>query len=173
MGLREQIQREIDSKETELGNLENQLREGRAYIQGLQKTLRLIGREQQDAFQIGEQTKVTILRHGSLLSQAREAILKAGRPLHITNILKAIGKPDDKQSRISLSGSLAAYVRKGEIFTRPEPNTFGLIEMGKSGDEDSGAHRETPPLPTFDNALGLTHREGDREDRKTASNLRH
>jgi hypothetical protein len=35
-------------------------------------------------------------------------------------------------NRSALSGSIAAYVRKGEIFTRPAPNTFGLLELGNS-----------------------------------------
>lgn len=38
---------------------------------------------------------------------------------------KTLGKAE-----ISLASSLAAYVRKGEIFTRPAPNTFGLVELG-------------------------------------------
>jgi len=63
------------------------------------------------------------------LSQARDAIRKAGKPLHITQILVAIGRANTKQTRLALSGSLATYVRRDEIFTRPEPNTFGLLEF--------------------------------------------
>jgi hypothetical protein len=54
---------------------------------------------------------------------------KAGKPLHITDILKGIGKTTSKKDRVSLSGSLGWYVRRNEIFTRPAPNTFGLKEM--------------------------------------------
>jgi hypothetical protein len=166
MGLREQIQKKIDAKEQELNDLQNQIREGRAYIQGLQETLKIVGREQQDTFEASDRTKVAVLRHGSLLSHAREAILKAGKPLHITSILKAIGKPDDKHNRISLSGSLAAYVRKGEIFTRPEPNTFGLKEMDKSA-PDTHLNTSAHNFAHVDNPVGL--RQGDsEEERKVA-----
>jgi hypothetical protein len=69
------------------------------------------------------------LRPGTALAKAREAIKKAGHPLHVSEILKALGKPPDKKNRISLGGSLSGYVRKGEVFTRSAPNTFGLIEL--------------------------------------------
>jgi hypothetical protein len=36
----------------------------------------------------------------------------------------------NKSTRAAVAGSLSAYVRNGEIFTRPAPNTFGLIEFG-------------------------------------------
>jgi hypothetical protein len=60
--------------------------------------------------------------------------------MHITEILKALNEPVDKKHRLSLSGSLSSYVRNSQIFTRPAPNTFGLIEMNKSanGSEESG-----------------------------------
>jgi hypothetical protein len=32
---------------------------------------------------------------------------------------------------------LAAYVRRGEIFTRPSPNTFGLLELGHDNEADA------------------------------------
>jgi hypothetical protein len=66
------------------------------------------------------------------VAKARDAILKAGRPLHVSEILTVIGKPDEKEGRISLGGSLSSYVRKGEVFTRPDPNTFGLVELDRS-----------------------------------------
>ena len=69
----------------------------------------------------------------NLVGKARDAIQKAGHPLYVTDLLAAIGKdPDDKDNKTSLSGSLAAYVRDGKIFTRPEPNTFELIERNGS-----------------------------------------
>src|SRR5437870_2514462 len=132
MGLRDQIQKKIDNKQQELSDLENRIREVKSYIQALQETIKMVPREQGDMFQTQDTARITVLRHGSTLSQAREAILKAAKPLYITEILSAIGKSDTKDNRISLSGSLAAYVRKGEIFTRPKPNTFGLKELAFS-----------------------------------------
>jgi hypothetical protein len=85
------------------------------------------------------------LRPGSAVAKAREAILKAGKPLHITEILKAIGRPVDKGNRVSLSGSLSGYVKRGEIFTRPAPNTFGLAELN----HDELSVEETEPPEGF------------------------
>lgn len=69
------------------------------------------------------------LRAGSELAKARDAIRSAGKPLHISEILAAIGKENTKKNRVSLGGSLAGYVRKGAIFSKSAPNTFGLIEL--------------------------------------------
>jgi hypothetical protein len=72
------------------------------------------------------------LRAGSAVYKARTAITKAGHSLHIAEILIAIGKPNNKKNRISLSGSLGAYVRENKIFTRTGPNIFGLIGMAET-----------------------------------------
>jgi hypothetical protein len=67
------------------------------------------------------------------MSKVRDMIIKEGRPLHITEILKGLGKEDTKSNRTSTAGSLGAYARKNRIFTRgASPNTFGLIETGES-----------------------------------------
>jgi hypothetical protein len=87
-----------------------------------------------------EGDSVSVLRAGSQLAAARDAIRVAGHPLHISDLLTAIGKEPTKANKLSLSGSLGDYVRKQLVFTRPKPNTFGLKEM----EDDSG-----PPL-TFD-----------------------
>lgn len=64
-----------------------------------------------------------------MVSKAVELIKKTGRPMHVKEILEGIGKKDTKKERVSLSSSLGMYYRKNEIFTRPAPNTFGLISM--------------------------------------------
>src|ERR1700733_7401566 len=104
MGLREEIQRKIEKKQQEVRSLEDQIRDYNIYITSLQDVLKMIPRE-------AEEGKEIVLRHGSLLSQARDAIRKAGKPLHVTELLEAIGKPTAKKNRLALSGSLAAYVR--------------------------------------------------------------
>jgi hypothetical protein len=62
--------------------------------------------------------------------------------MHINEILKALGSPVDSKHKLSLGGSLANYVRKGQIFTRPAPNTFGLLEMNRK--EESKLEDEIP-----------------------------
>ena len=54
------------------------------------------------------------------------------RSIHIKDILKAVAPTGGKDKKLALSGSLGAYVRKGEIFTRPAPNTFGLIAFARN-----------------------------------------
>ena len=122
MGLREQLQRKIEKKQEEIGQMHFQISQQEAYLQALQDVLSSIPKDD------GAPRDIT-LRHGTAVAKARDAILAAGKPLHVSEILKAIGKEDTKDGRISLGGSLSAYVRRREVFTRPEPNTFGLIEM--------------------------------------------
>jgi hypothetical protein len=57
--------------------------------------------------------------------------------MHVNDLLKAMGKPTDKKNKLSLSGSLSTYVRAGQIFYRPAPNTFGIIEMVKASPSGS------------------------------------
>jgi|HubBroStandDraft_6_1064221.scaffolds.fasta_scaffold40958_4 hypothetical protein len=129
MGIREEIQKKLDKKEEEKWGLIEQVRACDIYISTLQDVIKMLPRE-------AEPGKERSLRPGTAVSLARDAIRKAGKPLHIGELLVALGKPDAKKHRLALSGSLATYVRRGEIFTRPEPNTFGLLEFRLNGDED-------------------------------------
>lgn len=133
MGIREDLQKKIERKLQEISDLEGQLKEARSYKQALEDTLKLLPRQGANEGRAGQ-----MLRPGSGLAKSREAILKSGKPLHVNDLLKALGRPQDRVNRSGLSGSLAAYVRKGEIFTRPAPNTYGLVELGHTGDANAG-----------------------------------
>jgi hypothetical protein len=126
VGIRKEIERKIERKEKEMRDLEQEtairLREGAAYVQALEESLKLLPKENSD------ETAVT-LRAGSAIAKARDAISAAGKPLHVTELLQILGKPLNAGSKAGLAGSLAWYVRKGEIFTRPAPNTFGLVQF--------------------------------------------
>ena len=123
----------LQKKAMEIQSLEEKLRAAKIYVQALQDVLQALGREGSDS-QID-----TVLRPGSSVAAARNVILKAGRPVHISDLLGALGKGATKESRASLSSSLSAYVRRGELFTRPAPNTFGLVELGHTQDPPSAA----------------------------------
>jgi hypothetical protein len=69
------------------------------------------------------------------LAKARDAIKTAGAPMTVTDLLKAIGKSQDKKHRISLAGTLSGYARDGKVFVKTAPNTFGLIETKQSPTE--------------------------------------
>jgi hypothetical protein len=127
MAFREELQKRLEKKRAEIVTLEGKLREATVYAQALQDTLRLLPED--ESVQSDDTAPSAALREGSNIAKAREAIQRAGRPLHIMELLKAIGRPTDKENRAALSGSIGAYVRKGEFFTRPGPNVFGLIGM--------------------------------------------
>ncbi len=135
MELRKELKRKIERKQAEIRQWEEQtrelsarVREGLAYVSGLEETLKLLPKE------TAAETAMA-LRPDSALAKAREIILKAGKPLHIAELLKALDRPINHNTRAALSGSLAAYVRKNEVFTRPAPNTFGLVELERLTDE--------------------------------------
>lgn len=129
---RQKMESLIRKKEEQIQELEGQLREAKAYLQALQDMFRFMPKE------VGGTQAHELLRPGSAMSKARNAIRQAGRPLHISEIVTAIGKENTKRNRISLGGSLAGYVRKRAIFARSAPNTFALIEMESnlSGEEE-------------------------------------
>jgi hypothetical protein len=123
---RQKILERLRKKEQEIEGLEERLRTARTYVQALNDILKLLTDED---LSDGTSTQKTGLRAGSAVDQARQLILKNGSAVHISVLAAAIGQ-DTKEGRISLASSLAAYVRKEEIFTRPAPNTFGLVELG-------------------------------------------
>lgn len=123
---RQKIQDRLRKKEQEIQGLEERLRSARTYLTALQDILKLLSDDEDES---APNAGRAILRTGSGVDQARQAILRNGAPLHISALADAIGQAT-REGRISLASSLAAYVRKGEIFTRPAPNTFGLVELG-------------------------------------------
>jgi hypothetical protein len=135
MGIREKFDERIKRKEAEIQELENQIREAKAYLQALQDSLKFLPRDEKTFGSTG--SIESILRPNSNIYRTYELLKKTGVALHIDEILKGIGKDTSKKERVSLAGSLGWYVRKKEIFTRPGPNTFGLI----------GKHEQTEEPP--------------------------
>lgn len=149
MGIRSEIEKKIRRKQEEIKALEVQIRETAAHVAGLEEALRLLPREGAND---GGAEKM--LRANTNVSRARDAILKAKKPLHIVELLRAMGEGVDKKNRLGLAGTLASYVRKGEIFTRPMPNTFGLIEIDTADKDDE-----------FDDLLGtVRNATGENDD---------
>ncbi len=130
------IEAKLRKKEAEVQSLEDKLRSARIYVHALNDILKELGKD------ASPETE-TEPKAGSMTAQARDAIKQAGCPLHVNELLKAIGKSDD--AKASLTGSLAAYVRREEVFTRPAPNTYGLIELGHTAE----AQAESEPPSGF------------------------
>jgi hypothetical protein len=122
MGVRESLQKLADKKYTEICDLKLQLAQAEAYWQAIQDSIKVLPKETVNA-----KTEPD-LRPGTLLSQARDVLRAEGKPMHVNEILKKMGKTVDKSNRISLSGSMAAYVRKEMIFKKTGPNVFALLE---------------------------------------------
>jgi hypothetical protein len=139
MSLRDDIQKRIEKKQTELREAERAFERaqaaGEAYIQALQDTLKALPRD------ITDVRPEKILRAGGIMAKVRQMILDNGNPMPISEILANLGKPSDKKARASVSGAIGNYVRKGEVFVRSGPNTFGLIELGHT----SNGFADQPP----------------------------
>jgi hypothetical protein len=128
MGFREDAIRKIENKQAELLAMERAFELAKAgaeaYIQAYLDMLKSLPRES------SEMRPEAMFREGSAAKRTRKMIIESARPLHINDILKGLGKSQDRGSRASLTSALGAYARKGEVFVRTSPNTFGLLEMG-------------------------------------------
>lgn len=121
MGVRTQLEKKIEAQEKEIDNLKAEIQRKESFLSGLKEALKLLPREDSE---VSSQE----LRPGSDLAKASELLKQAGHPLHISEILKGLGKEVNKNTRASLSGSMGTYARKREIFVKSGPNTFGLVE---------------------------------------------
>jgi len=130
MGVRENLQKLISKKQEEVAALELKATETRAYIQGLQDSMKLLPRDSNGV--AGYE-----LREGTALAKARDAIKAAGGPMTVSDLLKAIGKSQDKKHRVSLAGTLSGYARDGKVFVKTAPNTYGLIEFKNVQQEEN------------------------------------
>ena len=150
MGARESLQRLADRKAQEITELERQIDMARSYLQAIQDSIRALPKE--SAAQSNGEDAQSELRPGTILARTRDVIQKHGKPMHITEILSELGIENTKNARVSLVGSLGSYVRKGQIFSRPGPNRFGLLGMKMSN--------EQPGLPGLPDDFGSVT-EGD------------
>lgn len=129
MSLRKKFERKVREKEQEIHDLENKLMEARAYLQAMQDAIRLVPVEGDG--ENGESGSEVVIKPGSAMEAAVNVLRGAGKAIHIMDLLKAMGREPTVENRASVGSSIAAYVRKGVIFTRPAPNTFGLAEWGQ------------------------------------------
>ena len=141
MSVRAKLEREMRRKEADIARLEAELSQAKLLLQGFQDALKFIPR---DSATNGPNSNT--FRPGTALHKAYEFIKNKGRPVRLEELLGGIGKnPEDKNARLSLAGSLGHWVRKGEIFTRPSQNTFGLVGLDNS---PSAANSEPEPITT-------------------------
>lgn len=155
MSEKAKIEERLRRKEAEVTALEDKLKAAKIYVAAYRDVLKLMSGGDEAADDAAE----TKLRAGSAVAQAREIILARGEPVHLDDLLEAMGKVVTRDTKASLAGSIAAYVRREEIFTRPAPNTFGLVELGHPTVEEDQEDEPPPgfgssrPQPRFDEDL--------------------
>lgn len=148
MTARDEVQKRIDKKRTEIAELEAQIRDGKVYIQAMEEALRLLPREDGDS---SNSPSSGNLRPGSKVDRARDAIRAAGHAMHIVDLVMALGIKNTQENKAALAGSLSAYARRNEIFTRPAPNTFGLIgDFPRKNGQGPPAHFGIDEVPESD-----------------------
>ena len=138
MDIRREFEKRIERKKQEVFDLERNIAEAKAYMQALLDALKLLPKDKDAP---AEEPSAN-LRPNSDLALTAELLKGMGRPLHIDEILQGIGKPVTKENKASLGTSLGSYARRNMIFTRPMPNTFGLISQVETPSEPDG---EEPP----------------------------
>jgi len=139
MNLKLKLEKRIKEKEEEINILETQLIEAHAYLQAMYDTMRLLPKNEEIT-----ETVSKGVRAGSLIEQAYNALKEAGRPLQVMELLEAMGKEQSKKQRQSLVGSIGGYLRKGQIFQRVAPNTFGLIEWSQQNSAEIFHEKKLP-----------------------------
>ena len=126
MCLMTELERRIEQERQKVANLRSQVERAEAFIAGLEEAMKLVPPEVIESKRQVSHTP----RSKSDVQKAKFQLSATGHSMHISDILKAIGKEDTKQHRASLSSSLARYARKGEVFRRDGPNEFSLIPLG-------------------------------------------
>lgn len=111
----------IAEKEAEIARLEAELSAARAYVRLLRNRLKAAEKRLQELPEESDDPIVTV----------RRAILEAGQPVFIDDLMVVLGYPITRDSREQLRRLLVPWVRRGEVFTRPRPSVFGLIELEK------------------------------------------
>ena len=129
MKILKDIEKKIKQKQEEVQRLNEDLLQARAYLEGLQETHRLVKRNSNT--ESGD-----MIRPGSMIHQALSLLRQEQKPMHVKDLLVLMGKEPSKSNRLSLSGSLGTYVRDRNVFSRPAPNTFGLLEFDNLGEEE-------------------------------------
>lgn len=141
MGYRDRLKKIMDSKRAEIDRLERELVAAKAYLQGLNESMRLLPKDDEDEALV--KTEETVPKTGASADKARDLIQKEGRLMHVNEIVVGIGLENSRKNRVSVAGSLWRYAKKGEIFIKAGPNTFGLKGM----EELSRSTKREPDLP--------------------------
>ena len=148
MSLRRKFERKVREKEQEIQSLEYRLMEARAYLQAMQDAMKMVPLS--DSGEDRETGSEPSNKPGSSRYAVVHAFRNSKRPMHIMELLTSMGREPTSENRASVGASIAAYVRKGVVFTRPAPNTFGLAEWGNVVGQDEAPPDDFGVKPTND-----------------------
>ena len=133
MNARNDIEKRIEKERQKISDLKTEISRIESFILGLQEALKIIPKDGETK---SSRMRRGTIRAGSEIAKIQELIRQEGKPLHIGEIVVGLGKPDTKPNRMSISGSLGRYVRRGEVFNRPGPNLFSLVDMAVPSKEE-------------------------------------
>jgi hypothetical protein len=133
MSSRKKIEKMMEEKRSEVEHYKIKIKEAEIYIQALQDTLRFLPRVELDA----EAASEINLQEGSYAQKIYELLKKENSPLHIRQIMNKLQIPFNNKTRSSVVGSLGPYIRSGRVFVKTAPNTFWLMGIPYSNNDNS------------------------------------
>jgi len=126
MDFKELVINEIRRQELRVSKLKHELDTAQIYLKAQRDMLKLMGEDALSS--VGDSgADDSSLRSGGDPAKVRDILKEAGKPLHVMELLGRLGKPQTPENRATLTGTLSNYVRKGRVFAKTAPNTFGLI----------------------------------------------
>ena len=127
------LRRLVREKRAEIARLEGELRSARDALRSLEESTGTMERADHRA-----RTRSGDPDAGDLVIAIREMIVAAGRPLFIDEILHGLGERLTREARLRVRELVLERVDRGEIFTRPRPGTYGVVELQVPRQERSG-----------------------------------
>ena len=137
MNLRKEFEKLIEKKKAEISEARRVIAAAEAYIQAMTDAIKKLPKDDSIA---------PAVRPGSEVEKIRDAILAAGKPLHVNEIIAALGRSDEADAKTKIAGLLGWYIGKGKVFTKTAPNTYGLVEVAAIP-ADFGEEPEQPGDP--------------------------
>lgn len=126
-------QKRLQDLRREIVAVEAELREAKA----------ILGERPREIGRVGFRKRP--IRPRSSVWWAKSALVHAGKPMHIDELVKRVEEFSSQAVRKStLVSNLSRYVRSRDTFSRPEEGIYGLLDFEGGVETEKGA--EGPPL---------------------------
>ena len=144
------LESRMDSCVREIESLEQENAIDEAYVQAMGVAIDAVSKSE------SKPSVRPAIKSGSRPDMARKALASHKKPMHIGDLLGAMGVDDTEDNRTNVSRALSSHVTQGRVFTRPASYTFGLLEWG---DEQGCSHLKThnENLGELSNAVNDMH----------------